>query len=499
VDHLKTQVRLKEYLYFNKLQMFLEVNKMEVKSKVEDQVSNKIQALDNWFQLALLGEFEFNYVCKFLSKSNSINGLSDIYTCTLKNTKFLFKSEEDLFALKTVWFDSLINKNGLISAEIKRYKSMARMAEHVNFLFFHIGSDGEFLHDFIDQEVENPNLLDKETGEHFLLKDWKLLKFDKLYQTYKSCFSSQYKFHPNQILSGKVAEIPLNVSISYKAFLKEIEKLKKLFFPKYSISLDIQDQDLPFTMVDGAKEKYFSLKVHNVQGTYKLGNASVFTKQHEFLLLILDVPQHHTEKLDYNEEIPIKLIVDIIESFIYNGKLDCAVIIFVNWIQNGIIAAELKEKHLWFKYGQWFKPTVSLNKSNDFTFTNQLEPYLLVSKQALKNKIYKKKPDFASALDADTLGKSVVNTYEGSLLIPMNGVISKIKDQQGGILNHFQKPQDLWGIFIDCFSSPGDTILEYCAGSGTGLVASVERNRNYLSFDNNENQFRGCNSSSKVS
>jgi DNA modification methylase len=41
-----------------------------------------------------------------------------------------------------------------------------------------------------------------------------------------------------------------------------------------------------------------------------------------------------------------------------------------------------------------------------------------------------------------------------------------------------------------CFSSPGDTILEYCAGSGIGLIAAVERNRNYLGFDNNETQFR---------
>jgi hypothetical protein len=36
------------------------------------------------------------------------------------------------------------------------------------------------------------------------------------------------------MLFGKVAEIPLNVSISYKAFLKEIEEFKKLFFPTYS-------------------------------------------------------------------------------------------------------------------------------------------------------------------------------------------------------------------------------------------------------------------------
>jgi hypothetical protein len=58
----------------------------------------------------------------------------------------------------------------------------------------------------------------------------------------------------------------------------------------------------------------------------------------------MDIPQEHSEKLDYNKEISIKLIVNIIESFVYNGKLDCAVIILVNWIQNGIIAAALKEK-----------------------------------------------------------------------------------------------------------------------------------------------------------
>jgi hypothetical protein len=83
---------------------------------------------------------------------------------------------------------------------------------------------------------------------------------------------------------------------------------------------------------------------------------------------------------------------------------------------------------------------VSLNKSNDNTFTNQLKPYILIFKQALRNKIYKKKPDFASVIDIESFPKSIVNIYEGSLFIPMNGVILKIKDLQGGTFNYFQKP-----------------------------------------------------------
>jgi hypothetical protein len=54
--------------------------------------------------------------------------------------------------------------------------------------------------------------------------------------------------------------------------------------------------------------------------------------------------------------------------------------------------------------------------------------------------MYKKKLDFASAMDIESFPKSIVNIYEGSLFIPMNGVISKIKDLQGSTLNYFQKP-----------------------------------------------------------
>jgi hypothetical protein len=59
-------------------------------------------------------------------------------------------------------------------------------------------------------------------------------------------------------------------------------------------------------------------------------------------------------------------------------------------------------------------------------------------------------------------------------------------------LNHFIKPTNLFGFFIDCLSLPGDTILEYCAGTATGLIAALERNRNYIGFDTNQTQFNGA-------
>jgi DNA modification methylase len=110
----------------------------------------------------------------------------------------------------------------------------------------------------------------------------------------------------------------------------------------------------------------------------------------------------------------------------------------------------------------------------------------------VKNKFFKKKPDLALALNAEAVSKSVDNTYQGSLFIPMEGVHSKVKDAQGNTLNHFQKPTDLFGFFIECLSVPGQTILEYCAGSGTGLIASLERDRNYIGFDSSETQFIGA-------
>jgi hypothetical protein len=74
----------------------------------------------------------------------------------------------------------------------------------------------------------------------------------------------------------------------------------------------------------------------------------------------------------------------------------------------------------------------------------------------------------------------------------MDRVHLKVKDSQGNTLNHFQKPTNLFGFFIDCLSVPGQTILEYCAGRGTELIASLERDRNYIRFDINKTQFIGA-------
>jgi hypothetical protein len=327
--------------------MYLQLNKMEVKSKVGDTAS-KVQTLDNWYQLATLGEKEFAFVCEFLSTSGTINGLSDIYTCTLKNFKYLFKSEVELFELKAKWYQSLINKSGSVTAEIKRYKAMARMAEHLNFLFFSMDSDGQFV-DVDDSEV-NESLIDKDTNQPFLLVDWPPLKFNQLFQTYKDCFKTNYKFHPQQQIQGRVAPESLQISTAYRGFLKEVEYLKKSFFPGYLISFDFpkdDHDDAPFKL----EEKYFSVKLGSSKGVYKLGSAAVFSKHHDFPLLIMDIPQEHTEILDYNIELCNNLILDILESFVYQGPAECTAVVFVNVVQNGELSKGLKERGIWFKNG----------------------------------------------------------------------------------------------------------------------------------------------------
>jgi hypothetical protein len=70
---------------------------------------------------------------------------------------------------------------------------------------------------------------------------------------------------------------------------------------------------------------------------------------------------------------------------------ECTAVIFVNVVQNGELSKGLIERGIWFKNGYWFKPTVSLTKSNDGTYTSQLEHFLFVSKNHVENKSFSKK------------------------------------------------------------------------------------------------------------
>jgi hypothetical protein len=104
---LGKSVDLKTYLFKNKIEPFLDLNKIGEKKQID--VSKRIQSLDHWYQVSLLGTKEFEKVVEYLSSNISISGLSDIYTCSFDTFKFLFHSEEDLFVQKIQWYNKMMD------------------------------------------------------------------------------------------------------------------------------------------------------------------------------------------------------------------------------------------------------------------------------------------------------------------------------------------------------------------------------------------------------
>lgn len=53
-----------------------------------------------------------------------------------------------------------------------------------------------------------------------------------------------------------------------------------------------------------------------------------------------------------------------------------------------------------------------------------------------------------------------------------------------------QKPVALYEKFIKHYSSPGDTVLDNCSGSGTAAIACISTGRNYICIEKEEKYYR---------
>lgn len=56
-------------------------------------------------------------------------------------------------------------------------------------------------------------------------------------------------------------------------------------------------------------------------------------------------------------------------------------------------------------------------------------------------------------------------------------------DTQKGAFHPTQKPLQLCEYLIRTFSDVGDTVLDFCAGSGTTLLAAINTGRYYVGFE----------------
>lgn len=73
-----------------------------------------------------------------------------------------------------------------------------------------------------------------------------------------------------------------------------------------------------------------------------------------------------------------------------------------------------------------------------------------------------------------------------------SGVISNVfsfpKDKN--TMHPTQKPVALIARLIEIYSNPGDLVLDNCIGSGTTAIAAIQKKRNFIGFETDENYFR---------
>lgn len=71
---------------------------------------------------------------------------------------------------------------------------------------------------------------------------------------------------------------------------------------------------------------------------------------------------------------------------------------------------------------------------------------------------------------------------------PVNYVFFPIDSKER--LHPTQKPVALFEYFIKTYTNPGALVLDSCAGSGTTAIAAINTGRDYILFENDDNNFK---------
>lgn len=78
-------------------------------------------------------------------------------------------------------------------------------------------------------------------------------------------------------------------------------------------------------------------------------------------------------------------------------------------------------------------------------------------------------------------------TYEPDKLLPKQLIY--FARQQKGKLHPTQKPVDLMAYMIRTYTNPGETVLDFCFGSGTTGVACAQEGRNFIGIEKDTTYF----------
>jgi site-specific DNA-methyltransferase (adenine-specific) len=103
-----------------------------------------------------------------------------------------------------------------------------------------------------------------------------------------------------------------------------------------------------------------------------------------------------------------------------------------------------------------------------------------------KHKASKQKSVFAEQVSTTKLYTSYSPNYEPDKLLP-KAIISFSRDAQP--VHPTQKPVALYEYLIKTYTNPGDTVLDFCAGSGTTGVAAIRTGRNAILIEREPEYF----------
>lgn len=92
--------------------------------------------------------------------------------------------------------------------------------------------------------------------------------------------------------------------------------------------------------------------------------------------------------------------------------------------------------------------------------------------------------------ESSLYGKQNKETFYDSTERYPRSVLKFASDRYQNNLHPTQKPLALLEYSIETYSNPGDTVLDFCMGSGTAGVASVNKGRSFIGFESDPKHFQ---------
>ena len=207
-------------------------------------------------------------------------------------------------------------------------------------------------------------------------------------------------------------------------------------------------------------------------------------------LVLADMP-YQTTKCEWDKMIPMDEMWDEVLRI---TKLDGAILFFAASPFDKILGASnldlLRYEWIWEKgaatgfYNAKKMPMKA--HENILVFYRKLPTY-----NPQKTFGHKRKTAKRRSQKSECYGKNVVKTnYDSTARFPRS--VLKYSCERG--LHPTQKPVALCEYLIKTYSNEGETVIDFCMGSGTTGVAAKKSNRNFIGIENHKTHFDNADS-----